>query len=253
MNIKNIAQKFWAKNDKVKNMAEDTSNAQDREIKQAVNPAQGRFGFQLPETASDEERKAFDEKVELARKNNTNLIVDPSVKIIDLDKVGQAPAETTTEPTKPTEETAPVEPVQPVQQGAQQPQQWQPGPQNTVVQPQGFVPTQGQVPQYVPVQGQQFVPGTGQPQRYDPQALPRTNEYAQNPQGYVAPQQPQYNPQPLYGPVQAGAPSGQIPVNPVPQVQGGNATPSHTPTPWSSNQSYEEQARQQHQQQQQRQ
>lgn len=179
-------------------MSNDTGRVQSKNEISYEDLVEGDFMFQLPEGATEDDRKAFEETIKNAEDNKQNLVLDPTVKVIDR-RVGREPEKPKNEITvgestgenndsgsqnEQTGESSPEdraansqnhevvtqqntgEASQPVQsQGQEQVQnapvqQQVPAPQQGYAQPQNPVPQQG----YSQPQGQPQVQPQGQPQ-----------------------------------------------------------------------------------------
>ena len=219
------------------------SEEQNKGIEQVnrVYPSEGSYAFQFPDNMSDEAKQEFNQMIEEAKKNKQSIVLEPSVKVVDLNtqpKQVETPAQTTEQPKTETTETnetteqpkqeqtqqqptqQPNQPHQPQRQPYQhmldpnQPIMQQPmpyGQQQAQYNPfAGNVYAQ-QVPMGVPPQGPNTMgqyPQQGQPVQYYPGVAPQGYQYVQNPQPVQmpVPQQPQYNPQQADGPIGQQAP-----------------------------------------------
>lgn len=210
------------------------ANANIRQVTE-INP-NGKYVIQFPEGTSEEVRKQMDEVLELARKENKNVYLEPGVKVIDLETASRAEV---IQPTPAPVETpiveapAPEPVVQP--QPVQQPQAPQPGyviDPNAVIMAQQPFQTAGAYYQYNPLPQPRYVAPVPQGQAvpapmYHPGVAPQY-AWAPQPQFYQVPAQPVYNPQLAEGPVGQQAARVAQPV-PAAPVRPANATIEHQP------------------------
>lgn len=199
-----------------------------------INPTKGNYAIQFPEGTDEKMKDQWAEMYNVAKKEGRPIILEPGVKVIDLDAV--AKVDIATKPAEPVKVEAPVVQEQPAPAPVEAPQPVpvpQPVAQPQVQQlPPGYIP-QDQIqfyqPQYQVVQGQpmQYNPfyaqtGPGMqpvvqqpvnPQQvvYYPGVAPQYG-YVPVPQGQAQPVQRVYNPQLAEGPI------GQHSA-PVPQAQ----------------------------------